>query len=92
MAKWAAAWSDSEKLSLVVVKEKTMRKMMNYVGLMAFVLLLSACSSVKPQQVEMPNLDDSSGSDVVRSSPCACVEYSDFINGLGQVKSGRKIS
>ena len=64
-----------------------MRKIMNHVGLLAVVLLLSACSSVKLPQVEMPNSDDISGSDVLRSSPCACVEYSDFdnkMNGLDQ--------
>ena len=78
MAKWAAVLSDSGKLLVVAVKEKTMRKMMNYVAMLAFVLLLAACSSVKPQQVEMPFSDDISGSDVLRSSPCACVEYKYF--------------
>lgn len=45
------------------------------------VLLLAGCQSSRPaHEVEMPYNDDLEGVDAERKSPCACVDYSDFIN------------
>ena len=45
------------------------------------VSLLAGCGASKPvRAVEMPYNDDLEGVDAERISPCACVDYSDFIN------------
>ena len=55
------------------------------ITLVAVLTLLTACQSTSElkNEVEMPFYDHPEGIDAERISPCACIDYTPFINGQG---------